>query len=280
MVLKSYAKINLTLSVNKKLKSGFHNIQSIYCLIDFHDKIFIKKTKNKQYDQIYFNGPFSRDLNQSNNSIKKILNILRKNKVIFGYYLVKVYKQIPVFSGLGGGTSNAATVMRYLTKKKKLNKEIHDKIIEEVGTDLRLFYNKLGYQKNLKSVVKLYKKYQLKFLIVFPKIKSSTKNVYSKVKKYSNSKIFFKKDIGLKQDFINHLSSSANDLQPIVEKQHLIIKRLIKNINKFDGCYFSRMTGSGSSCYGLFDNQKNLKNGLKELKKKFPNFVFILAKSI
>ena len=43
MVLKSYAKINLTLSVNKKLKSGLHNIQSIYCLIDIHDKIFLKK---------------------------------------------------------------------------------------------------------------------------------------------------------------------------------------------------------------------------------------------
>ena len=47
MVLKSYAKINLTLSINNKLKSGLHNIQSIYCLIDLHDKIFLKKSKIK-----------------------------------------------------------------------------------------------------------------------------------------------------------------------------------------------------------------------------------------
>ena len=49
MVLKSYAKINLTLSINNKLKSGLHNIQSIYCLIDLHDKMFLKKIKNRLY---------------------------------------------------------------------------------------------------------------------------------------------------------------------------------------------------------------------------------------
>ena len=65
MVLKSYAKINLTLSVNKKLKSGLHNIQSIYCLIDLHDKIFLKKIKNKNFDQVSFTGPFSKDIKKS-----------------------------------------------------------------------------------------------------------------------------------------------------------------------------------------------------------------------
>ena len=47
------------ISVNKKLKSGLHSIQSIYCLIDLHDKIFLKKIKNKHLDQVSFNGPFS-----------------------------------------------------------------------------------------------------------------------------------------------------------------------------------------------------------------------------
>ena len=48
MVLKSFAKINLTLSVNKKLANGFHDIQSIFCLIDLHDKISIKKNFKKK----------------------------------------------------------------------------------------------------------------------------------------------------------------------------------------------------------------------------------------
>ena len=115
MVLKSYAKINLTLSINNKLKSGLHNIQSIYCLIDLHDKIFLKKNKNKYFDQVSFTGPFSKDINKSNNSVKKVLKVMRKNKIIHDYYSIKVSKKIPVFAGLGGGTSNAATLLKHLS---------------------------------------------------------------------------------------------------------------------------------------------------------------------
>ena len=140
MVLKSYAKINLTLSVNKKLKSGLHSIQSIYCLIDLHDKITLKKNRNKNFDRVIFTGPFSKDVNKSNNSVKKILNAMRKNNIINNYYSVKVNKKIPVFAGLGGGTSNAATILKHLTKKS-LNKKTLNKITEEVGSDLRLFFH-------------------------------------------------------------------------------------------------------------------------------------------
>ena len=85
MVLNYYQKINLNLSLKKKLKSGLHSIQSIYCLIDLHDKIFLKKIKNKRLDQVSFNGPFSKDINKSNNSVKKVLNSMRKNKIINNY---------------------------------------------------------------------------------------------------------------------------------------------------------------------------------------------------
>ena len=116
MVLNSYAKINLTLSVNKKLATGLHNIQSFYCLVDLYDKIFIKKIKNTNSDKISFNGPFSKEINKSNNSIKKVLNIMRENKIIHDFYSVKVNKKIPVFAGFGGGTSNAATLLNHLKK--------------------------------------------------------------------------------------------------------------------------------------------------------------------
>ena len=101
MVLKSYAKINLSLSVNKKLKSGFHDIQSIYCLIDLNDKILVKKIKNNHSDVISFSGPFSKHVNKSDNSIQKILSLMRTNKLIKGYYSIKVQKKIPVFGGFG-----------------------------------------------------------------------------------------------------------------------------------------------------------------------------------
>ena len=57
MVLNSYSKINLSLSINKKIKNGLHEIQSYYCLINLSDKINIIKI-NKKKDKILFKGPF------------------------------------------------------------------------------------------------------------------------------------------------------------------------------------------------------------------------------
>ena len=279
MVLKSNAKINLTLSVNKKLKNGLHDIQSIYCLIDLYDKIFIKKIKNKNSDQISFNGPFSKDVNKSNNSVKKVLNSMRKNKIINGYYSVKINKKIPVFAGFGGGTSNAAFILKYLTKKK-LKKKVFEKIVREVGSDLRLFSYNLGFQKNLKSVIKIKKKHRFYFLLVFPNIRNSTKSVYLKVKKYSKLNIFLKKNLVSRKNFINTLMNLKNDLQSIVEKRHFIINSLLFKIRNVKGCLFSRMTGSGSACYGLFVNKKCSIVALKKLRKKYPKFWFSIAKTI
>ena len=279
MVLNSYAKINLNLSVNKKLKNGFHDIQSIYCLIDLHDKIFIKRNKNKSYDQIYFDGPYSKDINKFNNSIKKVLNVMRKNKLISDYFSVKVIKKIPIFAGLGGGTSNAAYLLNHLIKKK-VKKKIMDKIVKEIGSDLKLFFHAQGYQKNLKSVFELNKKHKLYFLIVFPNIKSSTKTVYSKVRKFSKFKKILKRNLTIKENFIKYLVNSKNDLQSIVEKKHKIVRELLNNLNNFDQCHFSRMTGSGSACYGLFSNKNCSMVALKKLRKKYPKFWFTIAKTI
>ncbi len=279
MVLKSYAKINLTLSVNKKLKNGLHNIQSIYCLINLYDKIFIKKIINSNSDKISFNGPFSQHINKSHNSVKKVLNVLRKNRIIHDYYSIKVKKKIPVFAGFGGGSSNAATLIKYLTKKK-LKKEVLSKIIRKVGSDLRLFFHNQGYQKNLKTIIKLKKKYQFHFLLVFPKIKSSTRSVYLKVNNYSKSKILMNKKLTLRKNFINLLINSKNDLQSIVEKNHKILRKLLQNISDSKGCYFSRMTGSGSACYGVFVNKKSSLVALKKLRGKYPKFWFSIAKTI
>ena len=135
-------------------------------------------------------------------------------------------------------------------------------------------------QKNLKFVIPMKKKYKLYFLLVFPKIKSSTKSVYSKIKKFSKLKFFLKKNLYSREDFISSLINLKNDLQSIVEKKYPVIQKLLLNISNEKGCYFSRMTGSGSACYGLFRDKRSSKVALKRLRKKYPKFWFSIAKTI
>ena len=119
MVLKSYSKINLSLSINSKTRSGLHEIQSYFCLINLSDKIRIRKIDKKK-DQIFFNGFFAKHVKKTDNSIVNLLKLLRKLKLILSFYSITVTKNIPVFGGLGGGTSNAAYILKYFFKKKSV----------------------------------------------------------------------------------------------------------------------------------------------------------------
>ena len=278
MVLRSFAKINLSLLINKKLKNGFHDIQSLFCLIDLKDRIIIKKIKNKK-DKITFKGPHSKYVNKSNNTVRKILKIMRKYKIITHYYSIIIFKQIPVFAGLGGGTSNAATLFKFFAKKKSKSISFN-KVVEKIGSDFRLFFYNYGFLKNMKTIISLQKHHRLYFLLAGPNIISSTKEVYSKVRKYSKKEKISQAKLKNKKNFIDYIKNSKNDLQSIVEKKHRKISILLDDIKTMRGCYFSRMSGSGSVCYGLFTNQSCSKAALISLRKKHPKFWFSIAKTI
>ena len=277
MVLKSFSKINLSLNINSKLKNGLHDIQSYYCLINLFDKIKIRKIDKKK-DKVVFFGPFVKHIKKSNNSITNLLKLLRKLELISGYYSVNVIKNIPVFSGLGGGTSNAASVLKFLLKGK-VSKKILEKVEKLIGSDLRIFFHKQGFLQNLRTI-KTIKKQKLFFLLSRPNIICSTKEIYSKVKKYSKKKKFNFQKMNNKKGFINYILEQNNELQSIVEEEYPSIKILLKDINTEKGCHFSRMSGSGSVCYGLFNNESNAKKALNKIKTKHPKFWFSIAKTV
>ena len=190
-----------------------------------------------------------------------------------------ITKNIPVFSGLGGGTSNAAFILNYLLKSK-INNILLNKLEKVIGTNLKLFFNNHGYLKNLRTIVSIKKKHKFCFLLIQPKIKCSTKKIYSKVKKFSAKESLNKNIIKSKITFLDYLSKSRNDLQFIVEREYPIIKKLLKDIKNEKGCHFSRLTGTGSVCYGLFRDQIFAKKALYNLKNKYPKFWFSLAKTV
>ena len=281
MFLKSFSKINLSLSVNKKVnykRIYLHNIQSYFCMINLHDKIKIKKI-NSQKDKINFHGKFAHQVNKKNNSVKSILKILRRNKLINNYYSISINKNIPAFAGLGGGTSNAFYIAKHFVKDK-IDKNLSMALNQKIGSDSKLFFYKQGFLENLQKIHQFKTNYKLNFLLVYPNIRCSTKLVYSKVKKYSKKYKYNSKIKKNKKTFIKLLTNKNNDLQFIVEKRYPIIKKIIFEISKKKGCYYSRMTGSGSMCYGIFSSDKTAKAALNKVKSKYPKYWVSLAKTI
>ena len=278
MVFKSFSKINLSLNVNKRLNNGLHQIQSHFCLIDLFDEIKIKKNRISK-DEIKFLGKFSKNIKKKDNSVINTLKFLRKKRLINDYFSISINKHIPIFAGLGGGSSNAFFLAKNLLKRN-ISKKVVNGMNKEISSDCNLFLHNQGFLESLDSVRTFSKKYKLYLLLVYPNVRCSTKYVYSKVKKYS-PKIKFNSKISIsKRNYIDFLTKSTNDLQLIIEKKYPIIRNLLFEIRQTKGCYFSRMTGSGSVCYGVFQSKKRALTALNKIKSKYPTYWTTFAKTI
>ena len=280
--LKSPAKINLSLKIGKKINHEYHDIQSIIFLTNLHDQIVIKKI-NGQKDKFKFTGKFKKNIKLENNSALKSVYFLRKKNIINNRskYEIKIKKNIPVFSGLGGGSSNAATIIKYFYKKRKIIDNDINYFARYLGSDFRIFFksNKI-IQENFLKIKNFKFKHNFYLLIVYPFKKSSTKDIYSKFRKYEKIKKLNIFNRISKLKMVDKLKSETNSLESVIISRFPIIKKVLKELSLLKKCEFSRITGSGSACFGLFLNKKDALLGLKLIKKRFPKFWCVLSRTI
>jgi len=264
---KAYAKINLFLNVLNKTKNNLHKLKSLVCFIDLYDEIVI--TESKDFS-IKIKGPFK-------NFIKK--NIIEKTFVTFSNFInlktnykISLNKKIPVSAGLGGGSADAAVVLQglnFLNKKKIKQKDLF-KIAMKIGFDVpACLYNKnvffSGHGQILSKAPKIP---QFSILLINPRKELSTKKVFSlykskKLKKISNLKY---------KNFFSWILKQNNDLQKYSEKFVPEIKEMLIFLNSSKNCFFSKMTGSGPTVFGLFRKKIDAKKLNLLLKKKHPKW--------
>lgn len=135
MKFKSFAKINLCLDVLKKDKSGYHIIQTVFHEVkDLYDEVEISNSKK---DEIIINA----SIPTSENLAYRALKLLKKELKIKKCAKIKISKNIPISSGLAGGSSNAATVLKGLNKmwNLKLSKKKLLEIAKSLGMDVPFF---------------------------------------------------------------------------------------------------------------------------------------------
>ena len=282
--IKSFCKINLSLRVTKKLKNGYHNIKSLITFCKLHDLISISKIKSVN-DRISFSGKFKKNINQKSNTVSKVLDLLRRNKLLENQaFKINIQKNIPHGSGLGGGSSNAADLLNYFNSKMKLklSKKKIKKIANQIGFDVAINLEKKNtYLTGKKDeILRLNRKFGLNLLIVYPNVLCSTKQIYARNRQISSPKLqsfFYTKS---KKKLIKFLKNDNNDLEKAVVKIYPRVKKIIDLIKSQKGCYFSRITGSGSACIGIFSNRSKAILAQKLIKAKFPKYWCVVSKTI
>jgi len=275
--IKSFAKINLALNVTGKT-SKLHKIESLVAFIDLHDLILIKKINSKNH-QIIFSGKFSKNISLIN-TVSRLLGILDEKKLIRHKFLVKIKKNIPQKAGLGGGSMNAASILKFLIEKKivKISIKKIQNIARDIGSDVILGMSNTNTILTSKNEIRTFKNCRKLFtLIVKPNFGCSTKYIYSKVRKLDETKFSNPKK---KMFNIESLKKKKNSLEKIVLNKYPKLKKIKKYLERLEDPIFVRMTGSGSALVSYYYSKKQCNEARKKFKKDYKKYWCISSKTI
>ena len=277
-MIKSYAKLNLSLNVTGKT-SALHKIESIVAFVSLHDEIFIKKIRSK-FHNISFRGKFSKNIGR-NNTVSKLLEILEKKKLLRNKkFSIDINKKIPTQAGLGGGSMNAANILNYFIKKNiiRISKKEILRISNLIGSDVILGLNSTFSILRSNNKIKYFtncKKFYV--LIVKPGFGCSTKEIYSKVKKFNKPRLNKPNKNMFNLDYLKKMS---NSLEPLAFSKHNQLKLIKLFLEKLSTPVFVRMSGSGSALVAYFRSKKRCDNAKKQFNKKYKNYWCIASKTI
>ena len=178
IITKCPAKINLHLQILDKRKDGYHNIKTHFQLIDIFDHLKFKSNKN---GNIIIKSKESY-LNDKNNTIyvaaEKLQNLMSDDEGVS----IEVKKNIPIGSGLGGASSNAASTLIALNKIWRLNLNLYEliRIAKSIGADVPFFmYGKNAVGEGIGEKLKEINVIPKKIFLINPNIHASTKEMFN-----------------------------------------------------------------------------------------------------
>jgi 4-diphosphocytidyl-2-C-methyl-D-erythritol kinase len=276
--VKSFAKINLALNVTGKLKL-LHKIESIVSFISLSDLIFIKKVKGPDH-RISFYGNFSKNIN-SDNTVVKLFKILDKKKLLKDRkFKIRIKKNIPQKAGLGGGSMNASSILNFLIKKKivKISQKQIQNISSLIGSDVILGINHSSAILKSDNVIKRFSNCPKFYtLLVRPNFGCSTKVIYSRVKKITNSKFNNPKKLMFNPEY---LARQENALEVAAFSRYPKLKRIKSFLENLKNPLFVRMTGSGSVIIAYYQSKKDCELAKVQFKRKYKNYWCNTSKTI
>ncbi len=248
------AKINLGLSVIIKRADGMHDIETCYVPVPMFDILEILPSKS--FDITYYGLPIPGNTND--NLIVKAWNELLSKKWNLAPVKVSLYKNIPIGSGLGGGSSNAAFFLKAVNNLLSLGFSTVEllNMSSKIGADCSFFINnKITFAEGIGNVFSPIENIvQGMFIsIVFPDIHISSKEAYSKIEQFGNFDLI--EVLGGKKS--NWRSYLKNDFENVIFRKFPEIEK-IKHALYDLGATYSSLTGSGSAVYAISEKPIDL----------------------
>jgi len=249
------AKLNLNLSVLSKRSDGMHEIKTQFQLINLFDEMLIKKTSSTSISvKTNLGTSIDGEKNIVFDAVRSLSNYIGKEI----HCDIEIVKNIPLGGGLGGGSSNAAAALIGINFLFKLGLSFSElmKLGKKLGADVPFFIfgknaHASGIGEKLSEEIKHSNK---KYLLLFPQVHSSTKELFSEwddLSKNSQESILMKEE---------------NSFLPIFLEKNQDIKKIFNELNKNNSF---KLSGTGSTIFCAYNNKIKIEKTLKKIPTKW-----------
>lgn len=285
-IIKAPCKINISLDITSKREDGYHLIESLFHTVNLYDIISIEKSDKYS---IHTNGMFALKDDEEDNIVTKVFNYFKNEMRLINNYNINIEKNIPTGAGLGGGSSDAANIIKFFLSE--LNIDINDSLIESFsrfGADIPFFIRGgLAWVSGIGEKIKNYNfilPYNI--ILIYPNIHVSTKLAYSKFVKddFNKSDIFAIKNILDNRECFNNdinFKDIVSNTYNIFEKNVFNLDKRIEDIKLHAENIIKRkvsMSGSGSSLFALYENNdKKIDDDFNKLKSEMNYNIYKLS---
>jgi 4-diphosphocytidyl-2-C-methyl-D-erythritol kinase len=266
MIVFPKAKINIGLRITGKRNDGYHNIETVFYPVSLCDALeFVAFPESADKDLLKVTG-ISVGVNPEENIVIKAVSKLRE-KYSFPWLKIHLHKAIPHGAGLGGGSSDAACMLKTLNRHFTLSigeKEIRD-IALDIGSDCPFFIDgdpAYAYSRGeiLESINPVLSGYYL--LLLNPGVVINTKEAYQNCRPetpHTSLLQLISRDVTKWKDLI------LNDFEEFAFKKYPVIRKIKDDLYR-SGALFSSMSGSGSCVYGIFTKKPgNIGGSLRKM---------------
>jgi 4-diphosphocytidyl-2-C-methyl-D-erythritol kinase len=271
------AKINLTLKVLGRRSDGFHELSSLIAFASIGDTLQLEP-----YDELSLavSGEFSANLDEDNLVLQAVrLLTERCGEVKTGAFALE--KNLPVAAGLGGGSADAAAVLRLISRVNPavVTPQIMEQTACQLGSDVLacLMSHAAIMRGRGEKLFPLEQLPVLDIVLVNPGIPLAAGDVYAALEAPLFEDDFKPGDTGEMSfasiaDVLKHISNFGNDLQQPAIKLAPEIGDVLSALSHTEGCEVAQMSGSGSTCFGVFANAGHAASARDRLRAAHPDW--------
>ena len=253
------AKVNLTLHVGARWDDGYHPLDSLVVFADIGDGLQFKATETKT--TLTITGSKELPVNKANSVL------IAMEFVSAPPHHIRLTKNLPVSSGIGGGSADAAAVLRMFPSKFT-----HDQLAFGLGADVPICLHSktcrmTGIGEDISFLPKLG---QLSAVLVNPRVAVSTREIFEEFDAVPRARDA--KPNAETGDLLSRALAGENDLQDVAIAKAPVIATVLRALAQQSGCELARMSGSGATCFGIFRSDAQAEAAAKLILAAQPNW--------